>query len=120
MFPSSRNDGHIVGIQKAWAKIRTRAATLARESALANGDPVDRAPDLTGVRLHDLRHSFASFAVEDGASLFLVGKVLGHKQTSTTEIYSHVGDDPLRAVANRTGARIAAAMAYSSPELAKN
>ena len=110
VLPSSRNDGHIVGIQKAWVRVRTRATELARARALADGDSVDRAPDLTAVRLHDLRHSFASFAVADGASLFIVGKVLGHKQTSTTEIYSHLGDDPLRAVANRTGARIAAAM----------
>jgi hypothetical protein len=61
------------------------------------------------VRVHDLRHSFASFAVADGNSLYLIGKVLGHKQARTTEIYAHLADDPIRAVADRTAARIAAA-----------
>jgi site-specific recombinase XerC len=58
-----------------------------------------------------MRHSFASFAVADGNSLFLIGKVLGHKQARTTEGYAHLADDPVRAVADRTTARIAAAMA---------
>ena len=66
---------------------------------------------LAGARIHDLRHSFASFAVADGNSLYLIGKVLGHKQARTTEIYAHLADDPIRAVADRTAARIAAAMA---------
>jgi Phage integrase family len=62
------------------------------------------------LRIHDLRHSFASFAVADGHSLFLIGKALGHKQTRTTEIYAHLSDDPVRNVADRTAAKIAAAM----------
>ena len=69
---------------------------------------------LPGVRLHDLRHSFASFAVADGHSLFLIGKALGHKQARTTEIYAHLADDPVRAVTDRTAAKIAAAMAPSA------
>ena len=68
----------------------------------------DRA-ELPGLRLHDLRYSFASFAVADGNSLFLVGKVLGHGQARTTEVYAHL-DDPLRAVTDRTATRIATAM----------
>ena len=65
---------------------------------------------LEDVRLHDLRHSFASVAVAGGDSLYLVGKVLGHQQTSTTERYAHLADDPLKAVADKTAAHIAAAM----------
>jgi hypothetical protein len=57
-----------------------------------------------------LRHSFASFAVADGHSLFLIGKALGHKQARTTEIYAHLSDDPIRTVADRTAAKIAEAM----------
>lgn len=53
-------------------------------------------PDL---RIHDLRHTFASLAVANGASLFLVGKALGHTQATTTERYAHLADDPVRAVA---------------------
>jgi integrase len=78
-------------LQKDWERVRARA-----------GFP--------GLRLHDLRHSFASFAIADGNTLFMVGKVLGHKQARTTEVYAHLADDPLRAVADRTAARIAAAM----------
>ena len=84
--------GHFVGLQKAWAVIRKRA-------------------ELEDVRLHDLRHSFASVAIAGGSSLYLAGKVLGHKQSRTTEIYAHLDDDPLRAVADRTATAIAAAVA---------
>jgi hypothetical protein len=49
-------------------------------------------------------------AVSGGDSLYLVGKVLGHPQSRTTERYAHLKDDPLRAVANRTSERIAAIM----------
>jgi integrase len=83
--------GHYTGLQKAWERIRERAS-------------------LPGLRLHDLRHSFASFAIADGATLFMVGKVLGHKQTRTTEIYAHLADDPVRAVADRAANRIGEAM----------
>lgn len=110
VLPSRISNGSIVGLQKAWSKVRIRATSLAKERAVEAREPVDRAPDLTGVRLHDLRHSYASFAVADGATLFMVGKVLGHKQARTTEIYAHLHDDPLRAMADRTGAKIADAM----------
>jgi hypothetical protein len=52
--------------------------------------------------------------VADGNSLYLIGKVLGHKQARTTEIYAHLADDPIRAVADRTAARIAAAMSATT------
>ena len=48
--------------------------------------------------------------VSGADSLYLVGKVLGHRQACTTERYAHLKDDPLRAIANRTPARIAAIM----------
>ncbi|MFG1280595.1 tyrosine-type recombinase/integrase [Xanthobacter autotrophicus] len=96
----------LVGLQKAWEDVRERATAMAREKA----GEADDAPDLTDVRLHDLRHSFASFAVADGATLYLVGKVLGHAQAATTERYAHLRDDPLKAVADRTARRIAEAM----------
>ena len=49
-------------------------------------------------------------AVAGGDSLYLVGKVLGHQQARTTERYAHLADDPLKAVADKTAGRIAAAM----------
>jgi len=52
------------------------------------------------VRVYDLRHTFASHLVSRNASLYLVGKLLGHARSSTTERYAHVADGPLRNVAN--------------------
>jgi len=89
---ASRGEGHIVGLQKVWAVVRSKA-------------------ELPGLRLHDLRHSFASVAVAAGDSLFLIGKVLGHRQAKTTEGYAHLSNDPLLDVADRTSARIASALA---------
>ena len=49
------------------------------------------------VRIHDLRHTFASLLVSGGASLEMIGKLLGHSQTQTTARYAHLMDSPLRA-----------------------
>ena len=57
------------------------------------------------MRIHDLRHSFASFALADGASLALIGKALGHRSSRTTERYSHVAIDPLKEIAERVAGR---------------
>ena len=89
--PADRGDGHFVGIQRVWQRIR-------------------KAAGLDGVRLHDLRHSYASAAVAGGDSLFMIGKVLGHRQAATTERYSHLSDDLPRQVADRAANRIDAAL----------
>lgn len=91
VLPAAKGKGHYTGLQKDWERVRERAGLL-------------------GVRVHDLRHSFASFAVADGSTLFMIGKVLGHKQARTTEGYAHLATDPLVAVAERTASRITAAM----------
>jgi integrase len=88
VFPSSRGTGPIVGIQKIWNDIRTRA-------------------DLPTVRLHDLRHSFASQAINGGASLYLTGAILGHRQSSTTQRYAHLQSDPVRSLATITAESVA-------------
>lgn len=54
-------------------------------------------------RLHDLRHSFASILVSSGASLPLIGQMLGHTQVQTTQRYAHLFDDPLRKAAEHVG-----------------
>lgn len=110
VLPSTRSNGSIIGLQRAWDRVRRRATILAKRRAQEAGESIDRAPDLSNVRIHDFRHSFASFAMNGGASLFIVGKILGHRQSSTTEIYAHLRDDPLKAVADQTGAKIAAAL----------
>lgn len=85
-------------LQKAWERIRIRA-------------------DLPGLRLHDLRHSFASVSATGGDSLLVIGAMLGHRQPSTTKRYSHLADDPVRAAADRTSRRIAALMGGASGEV---
>lgn len=52
-------------------------------------------------RIHDIRHSYASFLVSDGVSLPVIGKLLGHTQAKTTSRYAHLEDDPLRQATNR-------------------
>ena len=84
---SQRVDKPLVGVTRAWMKVRTIIG-------------------LHDVRLHDLRHSFATFAVESGASLYIVGKSLGHAKIASTERYAHVGDLPQRSVADLVAARI--------------
>jgi integrase len=87
VLPGDRG-AYFVGIQKPWQRIRALAAL----------------PDL---RLHDLRHAFASTAVAAGDSLFIVGKILGHRQSTTTERYAHLAPDPAKVVAERTAGRLA-------------
>jgi len=72
---------------------------------------VKRAAGLQGVRLHDLRHSFASFGAGASLGLPIIGKLLGHTQAATTHRYAHLDADPLRRAADTIGATIAAAMA---------
>jgi integrase len=65
------------------------------------------AAGITGLRVHDLRHSYASALVSDGVSLPIVGKLLGHAKTSTTARYAHLADSPLREATNRVGTLVA-------------
>ncbi len=58
---------------------------------------------LTNVRVHDLRHSYASYLVSNGVSLHVVGKLLGHSQAQTTQRYAHVAHQSLRDASNLFG-----------------
>jgi integrase len=71
---------------------------------------VCRAAGLEGLRLHDLRHSFASVGAGASMGLPIIGKLLGHTQAATTARYAHLDADPLRRAADTIGATIAAAM----------
>ena len=55
---------------------------------------------LSDVRLHDLRHHFISVGASSGESLYVLGKVAGHKQAATMQRYAHLADDPVRRAAN--------------------
>jgi hypothetical protein len=82
--------GHHVDLKKPWAAIC-------------------KAADIKKLRLHDLRHSYASLAVAGNASLPLIGKLLGHTQVATARRYAHLDIDPLREVTERVGAIIESA-----------
>lgn len=71
---------------------------------------VKRIAGLDGVRLHDLRHSFASVGAGASLGLPIIGRLLGHSQPATTHRYAHLDADPLRRAADTIGATIAAAM----------
>ena len=65
---------------------------------------------LTGVRLHDLRHTFASYGAAANMGLPVIGKLLGHTQAATTARYAHLADDPLRRASDSIADAISAAM----------
>ena len=71
---------------------------------------VTKRANLEGLRIHDIRHSFASFGAGGGMGLPIVGKLLGHANATTTARYAHLDADPLRRASGRIGSTIAAAM----------
>jgi integrase len=78
-------------------------------------DAVTKRAGLAGVRLHDLRHTYASFGAGGGFGLPIIGKLLGHTQASTTQRYAHLDADPLRRASDAIGGRIAAALEGRRP-----
>ena len=78
---------------------------------------ISRAADLEGVRLHDLRHSFASFGAGASLGLPIIGKLLGHTQAGTTARYAHLDADPMRRAVETIGATISAAMDGKTSEV---
>ena len=71
---------------------------------------VTKAAGLSGLRIHDLRHSFASFGAGASLGLPIIGKLLGHSQPATTHRYAHLDADPMRRAVETIGATISAAM----------
>ncbi len=80
VFPGAKVGGCLTNLERPWINIRKVAG-------------------LTDVRLHDLRHTFASHAVMRGMALPLLGKVLGHASAQTTQRYAHFAADPVRQAA---------------------
>ncbi len=66
--------------------------------------------ELPDLRLHDLRHSYASVGAGAGLSLPMIGKLLGHRHSATTERYAHLGAHPVRQAAELVGSRLQAVM----------
>lgn len=87
-----KNEGaHLADLQHPWRRLRKLA-------------------DLDNVRIHDLRHTFASGGLLVGEGLSMIGKLLGHTQVQTTARYAHLADDPVRAAATRISSRLAEAL----------
>lgn len=80
---------------------------------------VSKRAGLSGVRLHDLRHTNASVGAGAGLGLPIIGKLLGQANTATTERYARLHNDPLRKAANRIGNDIVAAMGEAPRESAE-
>ena len=76
---------------------------------------IRRHAGLEGVRLHDLRHSYASIGAGAGLGLPIIGSLLGHKSTATTARYAHLDSDPLRRATDAIAGSIAASLAGPKP-----
>ncbi len=83
-------------LQHPWRRIRTKA-------------------DLPGVRIHDLRHTYASNAVSSGMPIQMVGRLLGHSQIQTTMRYAHLADDPVQKAAEENASQLGDLL--NSPQL---
>lgn len=96
VFPGRDGQASVTDIKKFWAS-------------------VCQAAKIEGVRLHDLRHTFASTLVSDGANLPLIGTLLGHTQAQTTMRYAHLFDRPQRAAVERLGTSMMASLRKPQP-----
>ena len=94
LFPSVRQPNKPMKLSMYWPDIRNRAA-------------------LPDVRLHDLRHSFASTAIRDNTSLMVIGKLLGHALAETTSRYTHLSDEVIADAAERVSGSIASLIGVS-------
>lgn len=84
VFCGKKPGTHLVNVQKIWERIRKQAG-------------------ITDVRIHDLRHSFASFMIKNGVNIFEVSKLLGHKDIKTTMRYAHLTNQSLVDITNKGG-----------------
>ncbi|MCA3448687.1 MAG: site-specific integrase [Rhodobacter sp.] len=84
LFPGDVEGQPVIELKRFWARMRETA-------------------EIPDVRIHDLRHTFASLLVSGGASLEMIGKLLGHTQAGTTQRYAHLIESPLRAGVNAVG-----------------
>lgn len=78
---------------------------------------ITKAAGLEGLRIHDLRHSFASLGAGGGLGLPIIGKLLGHSQAATTHRYAHLDTDPLRRAVDTIGQQIEGMMRKKSADV---
>lgn len=87
VIAGSKPGERLINLQRPWKRIRERAS-------------------LSDVRIHDLRHSFASVAASNGASLPLIGQLLGHTQPRTTQRYAHLTAKPVQELNETVGGKL--------------
>lgn len=112
VFPGP-NGKPLTDIRRTWVSVCRKAGLAVAVEKKSRDGKVARGKDgkpvmvlQPTVRIHDLRHSFASILVSAGASLPLIGQMLGHTQVQTTQRYAHLFDDPLRQAAETVGAYV--------------
>ena len=91
IIPGWKHGAHYVGLQDVWERIRAKA-------------------ELRNVRIHDLRHTFASIGAMSNLGLPVIGGLLGHTNAATTQRYAHLQVDPLHNAAALIGGKIDEAM----------
>jgi integrase len=111
LFPGRYGKGQRVSLRRPWVQA-CRAAGLA-EPYTVQGKRKSLIRYRPTIRVHDLRHNFASHLVSNGVSLQIVGKLLGHTHAQTTMRYAHLQDAPLRDAANQFGSILAQAQKNS-------
>jgi integrase/predicted DNA-binding transcriptional regulator AlpA len=87
VLPGEWGEGHFVNLQRPWERIRAAAG-------------------LDDVRIHDLRHAFASLGAATGDSLLVIGALLGHRSAKTTHRYAHLAEHPVKDAAARISAEM--------------
>ena len=97
VFPHPTGSGPMRDLKYRWSKLRVLAG-------------------LEDVRIHDLRHSYASHAVMSGLDLYTVGRLLGHADTASTERYAHLADEHVRKAAGRISRIVNDAMTEAKQE----
>ncbi len=100
VFPAPSRSGHVVNVRKPWGRLCQRAG-------------------LGDLRIHDLRRTMGSWQASTGASLLMIGKMLGHTTASATQVYARLALEPVRAAAERAvGAMEAAGGLLPAPQKA--
>ena len=100
VIPGFKPTRHLADLNHYWDRVRERA-------------------DLQDVRIHDIRHSFASRALALGESLSMIGKLLGHKKIDTTSRYAHLARDSIKASSARVADSIGADILNRKPREAE-
>jgi integrase len=91
VIAGKKEETHLTDLQHPWRRIR-------------------KAAGLNDVRIHDLRHTFASGGLRVGEGLAMIGKLLGHSQVQTTARYAHLASDPVKRAATKISGRLALAL----------